>query len=346
MKDTSLDHRLGRERIHFLLLNILLVWSFFDITCLIPSHALAGCIKGDCEEGYGEYVYQNSKYMGEFHNGRRHGKGKRIYNDGSWYEGEWKRGRMDGKGVYVDAQGNRYEGTWHKGRRDGKGVLITSDGRRLEVEYKNGELITPLAYEKGGASTSETPVGSPSHVSKVFSDGSTYLGEINDRGQFHGKGVRTFRDGTSFNGEWVNGRPEGEGLIKYSDGAQYKGSWHGGYKAGMGSYKSRNLLYDGGFDESLPNGTGTLKIKGLGTYKGQFANGAFNGMGEMHYENGDIYKGFWKDGRKHGPGTYYFSNGDRFEGEWVKGIPKGKGTLTTKAGFEVAGDWDGDKLLG
>ena len=52
-----------------------------------------GCISGDCVNGQGTYIYANAapgyskgdKYVGEFKDGRKHGKGKNVRNDGNEY---------------------------------------------------------------------------------------------------------------------------------------------------------------------------------------------------------------------------------------------------------------------
>lgn len=39
-------------------------------------------------------------YTGDLVEGKRHGKGKMVYDSGNTYEGEFKDGNFDGKGVY------------------------------------------------------------------------------------------------------------------------------------------------------------------------------------------------------------------------------------------------------
>ena len=45
-------------------------------------------------------VYKNGKYIGDYLNGRREGKGIYKYNNGDRYEGEYKNDLKEGKGVY------------------------------------------------------------------------------------------------------------------------------------------------------------------------------------------------------------------------------------------------------
>ncbi len=58
-----------------------------------------------------------SKYIGDFRNGRREGKGKMIYANNSNYEGEWKNDVMHGKGIYSIDQGAKFEGQFKSGYR-------------------------------------------------------------------------------------------------------------------------------------------------------------------------------------------------------------------------------------
>lgn len=80
-----------------------------------------------------------AKYVGELHNGARHGygvyyftdkskyegysvmnifegKGKMTWTDGGWYEGEWLQGEIHGYGIEIRADGSlRHKGQWSKG---------------------------------------------------------------------------------------------------------------------------------------------------------------------------------------------------------------------------------------
>ena len=80
-----------------------------------------------------------ARYVGELHNGSRHGygiyyftdnstyegfsvmnvfegEGKMTWTDGGWYEGEWLQGEIHGYGMEVRADGSlRHKGQWSKG---------------------------------------------------------------------------------------------------------------------------------------------------------------------------------------------------------------------------------------
>ena len=49
--------------------------------------------------------YPDGKYIGEFKNGLREGKGIFYYNDGARYEGDYRNDKREGKGIYYFSNG-------------------------------------------------------------------------------------------------------------------------------------------------------------------------------------------------------------------------------------------------
>ena len=75
-----------------------------------------GCVSGDCENGYGTYIYSNGeKYTGNFKEGDRHGYGTYDWSIGDGYQGYWKFGLQDGYGKYTFADGIVREGQFKEG---------------------------------------------------------------------------------------------------------------------------------------------------------------------------------------------------------------------------------------
>lgn len=74
--------------------------------------------------GLGTYISPSgNKYVGEWKNGKKHGKGICTYNDGEeTYEGDWENGTWNGQGTHTYAGGlDFYQGGFKDGRRHGRG---------------------------------------------------------------------------------------------------------------------------------------------------------------------------------------------------------------------------------
>ena len=63
----------------------------------------------------------NSRYFGDYKEGKRDGNGVMIYPDGSKYSGAWKNGLKDGKGTYTFVNGDEFDGEWQNDLKHGRG---------------------------------------------------------------------------------------------------------------------------------------------------------------------------------------------------------------------------------
>ena len=82
----------------------------------IPVLAFSECVKGDCQNGFGIYVYADGDtYRGEFKNSARHGDGTYIWADGTVYQGEYSNGEKHGQGTLTDIDGDYWSGNWKNG---------------------------------------------------------------------------------------------------------------------------------------------------------------------------------------------------------------------------------------
>lgn len=131
-----------------------------------------------------------SRYVGEFRNNLREGKG--VYecatSAGSTYdykyEGEFLQGKSTGKGQITWGNGDFYEGDVVQGKMDGKGICKYNNGRVYEGEFRNGKK--------------------------------------------EGHGKYTLQDGKVFEGNFVNGKEDGEGIMTFPDGRVFKGLYQSG----------------------------------------------------------------------------------------------------------------------
>ena len=56
------------------------------------------------------YYNNGAKYVGDWKNGKRHGKGTYYWRSGDKYIGNYKNGKMHGKGTYYYSNGDKYVG--------------------------------------------------------------------------------------------------------------------------------------------------------------------------------------------------------------------------------------------
>ena len=73
-------------------------------------------------------LYNGSKYIGNYKNDKRDGKGIYYFNSGNRYEGEWKNGKREGKGIFYYNDGDREMGDYLNGKQVGKHVTLTING--------------------------------------------------------------------------------------------------------------------------------------------------------------------------------------------------------------------------
>eukprot|EP01017_Pseudomicrothorax_dubius_P043896 TRINITY_DN7375_c0_g1_i6.p1 TRINITY_DN7375_c0_g1~~TRINITY_DN7375_c0_g1_i6.p1 ORF type:complete len:227 (+),score=68.40 TRINITY_DN7375_c0_g1_i6:57-737(+) len=139
----------------------------------------------------------------------------------------------------------------------------------------------------------------------------------------------------------------GRGLATYANNDTYEGEYVGGLRHGKGKYKWANGdEYDGEYQQNKKFGIGKMTYVGKGEYYGFFENGRKHGEGMYTYPNKDIYSGFWKFGAKTGQGTYVFADtGMKFVGEWSESkFIRGKWIYPNGTYYE--GDFENNKPKG
>lgn len=168
----------------------------------------AGCIDGNCSNGYGTYSWANGqKYIGEFRKGRFHGLGRMFLPEGQEYSGYYKNGMRHGRGIHKWPSGEYYDGEWHANAQSGWGEQIFPNGQRHEGYYRSGMM------EGQGTRT--------------WPNGEKYVGHWMDNKK-HGKGTHLWPDGRKYVGEFRNGKPNGKGTLIWYGGAKYQGTFLNG----------------------------------------------------------------------------------------------------------------------
>ncbi|XP_066245982.1 MORN repeat-containing protein 3-like [Euwallacea similis] len=153
---------------------------------------------------------------------KRNGFRHVIFNAlGDKYIGEWKNDKKAGKGVIITRNGKLYEGDMENNYRHGFGVLAqrtpSTDvySLRYRGDWKNGKMH--------------------GHGLRIYPDGSYYIGEFRS-GKRQGHGQQWYPDGAYFDGEFKNDVREGLGILIRSDGNRYEGEWYNDLKHGKGRF--------------------------------------------------------------------------------------------------------------
>ena len=152
------------------------------------------------------------QYHGDMKDGQFHGYGCVIYGDGSKYEGEFKKGVYHGWGVHMNAiDMDIYEGEFVDGRKQGKGLIYyaglfaDNSSEQLEVERRRLENL----FEAFNLAEKDLDFNLKNLAS---------YGELSE----------------SYQGDWINDRPEGLGVKIYESGFVYMGSFVNGMRDGQG----------------------------------------------------------------------------------------------------------------
>jgi hypothetical protein len=80
------------------------------------------------------------QYTGPERNGKPHGTGTAIYENGDRYEGGFVDGKMQGRGIYSWTSGARYEGEWFDDEMQGQGKYRFRNGKVYVGELRGSKM--------------------------------------------------------------------------------------------------------------------------------------------------------------------------------------------------------------
>lgn len=137
--------------------------KLISVFCSSSSSSNVGCLKGNCQNGYGEQSWGNGViYKGQYKNGKFEGKGvltvpqgdnqrifSKLYYNGYTYSGDWVNGTLNGTGKMVDDINGklRYYGGFKNSEYNGKGKYDYGDGSYWWGEW-NMDYTTDQTYYK------------------------------------------------------------------------------------------------------------------------------------------------------------------------------------------------------
>jgi hypothetical protein len=123
-------------------------------------------------------------------------------------------------------------------------------------------------------------------------------------------GTDKFADGTTYVGEFKDGKLNGQVNILWYDGESYVGE----------------------FKKNKYNGQGALTRANGESAVGEFKDGKLNGQGTYSWADGDVSVGEFKDGKLNGQGTYTWADGKKYVGEFKDDKLNGQGIFYSANG--------------
>ena len=249
------------------------------------------CLSGNCKNGFGTYQSTpnfNYKYVGEFKDGRHHGKGT-IYDWEGYitFDGNFENGNKEGYGrsliyyqepvfgdgsitKYNTAVQTVYEGLFKNDERHGEGYLAEYTKDQFIVNIYTGNFTDG---QKDGEGV--LLLFAKNKITAYYSGGWF-------KGKYHGIGIDSSGLGL-FMGEFKNGVRDGEGTAYWSE-----------YKT---ETKVPVLWYTGKWKDNKREGHGIeYDLKGKQLYEGEFTSDRRNGPGKLYKPDGTFTEGTWVNG--------------------------------------------------
>jgi hypothetical protein len=174
-----------------------------------PYNYYEGDIRNGKPNGQGVLVFVNSdRYEGEFRNGVPNGRGMLYFvSTGDRYEGDFSTGDFNGRGTYTYENGDSYTGDFHNGQPHGRGTFVFAEiSARYQGEFRYGQIngngvTTRDGIRCEGVFYDSSLAGEASCSYPSSSMVRSYVGEMRG-GLAQGRGVRTWRNGQRFEGEF------------------------------------------------------------------------------------------------------------------------------------------------
>lgn len=256
---------------------------------------------------------------------------------GSKYTVTWEVNGQTVTEEYREGEMPYYKGETAK---DGSGsVTYTFSGWNAELSAVKEDVTYVAKYSETeqavdktiaiGTYTGTLVDGKPSGTGKLVTDDWTYEGTFEDGLRLTGTGVKSYNNGETSKGNFVNGNLNGWGMHDFNNGCIGMGEWSNGQMNGTMWF------------------TWTHAGGGYEVYIGDWVNGSRNDDSAFYtFNNGCWYIGEFDDWIN-GKGEFHWTNGNYFEGNFAGGSPVkgsyGYGQMDGVKGYikvdETTGAW-------
>jgi hypothetical protein len=265
--------------------------------------------------------HNGDEYNGDFVNSKKHGEGEYVYKNGNVFIGTYendskvygkfitKNGNFEYTGSFKNNLPNdevsfKYNDCWYHGKFV-DGVLNT------DVQIFRNDVWEPYDFNYSNNVTFVTR-------KLIYRNGDTYEGEFVQGCIPNGKGVLTFKSGSSITGIFSNGVPHGK--CKYTcDIGCYEGEYVNGV-SNIGKWeKNDSVVIQGKFSNYLEiTGYGNIS-NNINVYIGGFKNGLKVGNGKLITPN-SVFEGMFLNDKKNGLGMLNYKY-MTFQGNFINDIP-------------------------
>ncbi|KAH3766985.1 phosphatidylinositol 4-phosphate 5-kinase 8 [Pelomyxa schiedti] len=150
----------------------------------------------------------------------------------------------------------------------------------------------------------------------------------------HGRGVRTWPDGGTYDGEWNNGIYDGWGVRQRADGGRYEGLWRDGCWS-RGTWHNTNGVDVQEGEWRWDEGAKCHKLHGWGVWRKKMVKGDDGRYTEAAKTTPPtaavmvtVYEGEWNNRQRHGNGMWRSEDtGTIWCGEWNNDVMSGRGRM-------------------
>lgn len=183
---------------------------------------------------------------------------------------------------------------------------------------------------------------------KEIDNNSYYYGEWDiNTNKRHGRGIQLWKNGSRFEGYFIQDRVNIQGKLIHSNGDTYSGEWKNDKANGYGEYHHVNgEYYKGSWIDDKQSGKGVEIWKDGSYYEGSYKDGMKNGIGFFHWFDNSSYSGSFKNNNIDGKGKYIWADNRCYDGEWKNNKMEGYGIFTYPDGRTYKGYFKNDKREG
>nr|XP_034987518.1 LOW QUALITY PROTEIN: radial spoke head 10 homolog B-like [Zootoca vivipara] len=215
-----------------------------------------GEVKSGIRHGFGMYkcgTYPVS-YIGQWVEGKRHGKGTIYYNKegSSWYEGDFVFNVKCGWGIRCYKSGNIYEGQWERDMRSWRRAMRWLHDKRNYT----GQWVNGIQHGYGTHTWYLKRIPGSQYPLR-----NEYVGDFVS-GDRHGHGKFFFASGAMYDGQWVYNKKQGMGKLVFKNGRVYEGEFIDDHMAEYPSFQIdiMNNQDLSGIRTTCPFGNESIKV--------------------------------------------------------------------------------------